>query len=140
MPQAASGRMHKTSRVVIGRDDDAASVAAPRDRVDEHDPGSAKLDAGGLQEALVEAYKPEAPSKIPTKPSRFGAWLKRNLVRAAKIAAAVAVVAIVGWQPLQKLATSASVEAVVNARLVTLRSPIEGTVALSTLPAPGTKL
>jgi len=132
--------MHKTSRVVIGRDDDAASEAAQRDPLDAQNSDAAKLDAGALQDALVEAYKPDAPRPAPPKASRLGSWLKRNLVKVAKVAVAVAVIAVVGWQPLQKLATSASVEAVVNARLVTLRAPIEGTIALAVLPAPGNKL
>jgi multidrug resistance efflux pump len=53
--------------------------------------------------------------------------------RAAKSAAALVAVALVVWMPAQRLFQSTSVEAIVNARTLTLRAPIDGTV--SSLPA-----
>ena len=48
--------------------------------------------------------------------------------RVAKSVLAVAIVVSVGWFPLQRVLEVASTEAVVNARLVTVRSPIDGEV------------
>ena len=48
--------------------------------------------------------------------------------RALKTLLGLAVVAVVGYEPLQRLAQTTSVEAIVNARVITLRSPIEGEV------------
>lgn len=46
-----------------------------------------------------------------------------------KTAVALAVAAIIVWVPAQRLLQTTSVEAVVNAQLVTLRSPIDGVVS-----------
>ena len=51
--------------------------------------------------------------------------------RVAKSVLAVAIVVIVGWFPVQRFLEVSSTEAVVNARLVTVRSPIDGEVAPS---------
>ena len=53
--------------------------------------------------------------------------------RAAKVALGLAIVALAGIGPVQRLLEISSVEAVVNARLVTLRAPFDGSVA--TVPA-----
>ncbi|WP_433996297.1 HlyD family secretion protein [Bradyrhizobium jicamae] len=52
----------------------------------------------------------------------------RIVRRFFKIAAGLAIVAVFGWLPLKAIWQTSSVEAVVNARIVTLRSPIDGTV------------
>jgi multidrug resistance efflux pump len=49
--------------------------------------------------------------------------------RAIKSGIALAVAAVVVWIPVQRLLQATSVEAVVNARTLTLRAPIEGTVS-----------
>jgi multidrug resistance efflux pump len=49
--------------------------------------------------------------------------------RLLKTAVGLAIVIVVGWGPAQRLMQTTSVEAVVNARLVTLRTPIEGQIA-----------
>ena len=49
--------------------------------------------------------------------------------RAIKSGVALAVAAVVVWIPVQRLLQATSVEAVVNARTLTLRAPIEGTVS-----------
>ena len=51
--------------------------------------------------------------------------------RAIKSAVALAVAAVVVWFPAQRLLQTTSVEAVVNARTLTLRAPIEGIVSLA---------
>ena len=60
------------------------------------------------------AAKPRAASSIPR--------------RALKTLLGLALVAAVGYAPVQRLAQPSSVEAIVNARVITLRSPIEGEV------------
>lgn len=45
-----------------------------------------------------------------------------------KIAAGLGLVAVFGWIPLRAMLQTSSVEAVLNSRLVTLRSPIDGQV------------
>lgn len=52
----------------------------------------------------------------------------RTLRRFVKAAAGIAIVAVFGWLPLKAFFQTSSVEAVVNSRLVTLRSPIDGKV------------
>lgn len=46
-----------------------------------------------------------------------------------KSALGLLILAYIGWQPVQRLFQVSSVEAVVNSHLITLRSPIEGTIA-----------
>jgi multidrug resistance efflux pump len=53
----------------------------------------------------------------------------RTLRRSMKAAAGIAIVAVFGWLPLKAFFQTSSVEAVVNSRLVTLRSPIDGKVS-----------
>jgi multidrug resistance efflux pump len=57
--------------------------------------------------------------------------LFQNLLvrRAAKSAAALVAVGFVVWMPAQRLFQTTSVEAIVNARTLTLRAPIDGTVS-----------
>ncbi|MBR0717876.1 HlyD family efflux transporter periplasmic adaptor subunit [Bradyrhizobium liaoningense] len=89
-------------------------------------------DAKGLQHALQERLfadeehlqEPVAHSEPPDEERRWP-WLRRGL----KIAVGLAVVAVFGWLPLRAMWESSSVEAVLNSRLVTLRTPIGGRVA-----------
>jgi hypothetical protein len=48
--------------------------------------------------------------------------------RLSKMAPGLGIVAVVGFAPLQRLTQTSSVEAVVNARMITLRAPIDGEV------------
>ncbi|MGY4598805.1 hypothetical protein ACVWXL_006551 [Bradyrhizobium sp. GM22.5] len=90
-------------------------------------------DAHGLQRALDARLSPgnaDAPATggdaaadvAQSKPSR-------TLLRFVKAAAGIAIVAVFGWLPLRALFQTSSVEAVVNSRLVTLRSPIDGKIS-----------
>jgi multidrug resistance efflux pump len=54
-----------------------------------------------------------------------------NARKIVKSALFLAVAVIVGWGPMQRLMQTTSVEAIVNARLVTLRAPISGEVVLA---------
>jgi len=100
------------------------------------DDGGIRIDtnhgAKGLQRDLKDRLKPDADGpvsrdssdrEIPGRPS------SRTVHRILKIAAGVAIVAVFGWMPLKAIWQTSSVEAVVNARIVTLRSPIDGTVS-----------
>ena len=55
-----------------------------------------------------------------------GFWSKHS--RASKLAIGLLLLAVVGWLPIRSLLQATSTEAVVNARLVTLRAPIEGDI------------
>jgi multidrug resistance efflux pump len=75
-----------------------------------------------------EADKPkvEAGGQSWTAKDLFQNVLAR---RAAKSAAALVAVGLVVWMPAQRLFQTTSVEAIVNARTLTLRAPIDGTVS-----------
>jgi multidrug resistance efflux pump len=66
----------------------------------------------------------------------WGALDKAMLRKLLKTSVAVAVALLVGWGPIQRLMQTTSVEAIVNARLITLRAPIDGEIAA----APGSLL
>jgi multidrug resistance efflux pump len=66
------------------------------------------------------ATSPAAPVKIGTASPAPRRLLKTTL--------GLAIVAVLGYAPVQRLMQTSSVEAVVNARVITLRSPIEGEV------------
>ena len=91
-------------------------------------PGGNTKDANALQ-ALLDRHFNErnepvpAPVAEPAKPSRVPS-------RFLKTALGLALVIAAGWMPMQRLFQVSSVEAVVNARVVTVRSPIGGTVAV----------
>ncbi|MBR0871433.1 HlyD family efflux transporter periplasmic adaptor subunit [Bradyrhizobium tropiciagri] len=87
--------------------------------------------ARGLQRDLQDRLQPPADEAIADgaaspEPSggSSGRWVRRTL----RVALGLAIVAVFGWMPLKALLQTSSVEAVVNARIVTLRSPIDGTV------------
>ncbi len=78
---------------------------------------SLKESAAGEQTALGDAKPHSAPPR----------WtLTRRVV---KIALGLALVGALGWVPLRTMLATTSVEALVNAQVETIRSPIEGIVA-----------
>jgi hypothetical protein len=60
----------------------------------------------------------------PVRPGSVSSLVRRL----SKTALGLGIVAIVGFAPLQKLLQTSSVEAVINARMITLRAPIDGEV------------
>jgi multidrug resistance efflux pump len=94
------------------------------------------LDAVRLRERLAERVQawerpqpvpePEVVKISPRKPAKSGATFRR----VAKAALALAVALALGWTPLQRLLQTTSSEAAVNARLITLRAPIDGEISL----------
>jgi len=102
----------------------------------------AGLDIRAQSALLQEAFEPanllefDAPESAPL-PKRSGI-LARLPRRALKSALGLAIVVIAGVGPVQRLLELSSVEAVVNARLVSLRAPIEGRIeSVDMLPTIG---
>ena len=95
----------------------------------------AKPDAalGGLNvEQRLEYLRQQFTSEAGDQPAKAAVQPKAGIRfsrRAVKSAVALAVAAVVVWIPTQRLLQATSVEAVVNARTLTLRAPIEGTVS-----------
>jgi multidrug resistance efflux pump len=92
----------------------------------------AGLDARAQSALLREAFEKAEPPELDTIPP--APLPKRNGIlnqlgwRAFKSALGLAIVVIAGVGPVQRLLELSSVEAVVNARLVSLRAPIEGRI------------
>ncbi|WP_314952714.1 HlyD family secretion protein [Bradyrhizobium cosmicum] len=107
------------------------SSAASVDPKSAPSPHDTRSDAKGLQEALQEQLfaidEPSHAPDAPTSPESGHRWPR--LRRGAKIAIGLAIVAVFGWLPLRAIWEYSSVEAVLNSRLVTLRTPIGGRVA-----------
>ncbi|MGQ0486383.1 MAG: HlyD family efflux transporter periplasmic adaptor subunit [Hyphomicrobiales bacterium] len=85
---------------------------------------------------------PAPPAAAPIRPQverRSGGrmWGRPGVRRAVKTAIGLAIVVAAGWAPVQLMMQAASVEAVINARLVVLRAPIEGRIEGKALPAAG---
>ena len=73
---------------------------------------------------------------MPGWPALRGPWL-RSSAGCSRRCSAWLVVAVVGYMPVRALLLTTSTEAVVNARLITLRAPIEGEVAVGGLAGLG---
>ncbi len=85
---------------------------------------------------------PVSPAMPPMGPQierRFGGrlWGRPATRRVVKTAIGLAIVVAAGWAPLQLMLQATSVEAVINARLVVLRAPIEGRIEGKALPTAG---
>jgi multidrug resistance efflux pump len=92
----------------------------------------AGLDVHAQSALLQEAFKAPDPLELdmPTvtpSPQR-GSFIARYGWRAVKSALGLGVVVIAGVGPVQRLLEFSSIEAVVNARLVSLRAPIDGRI------------
>ncbi|MDX8481524.1 HlyD family efflux transporter periplasmic adaptor subunit [Mesorhizobium sp. VK24D] len=81
-----------------------------------------------FQETEEPAAEVVAPQPVPPAASPWTSRLLKSVLGLALVVAA-------GWMPTQRLLQISSVEAVVNARLVTVRAPISGTVGLDTRSA-----
>jgi multidrug resistance efflux pump len=82
---------------------------------------------------------PQAPPVGPQIERRSGGrvWGRPAMRRIAKTAIGLAIVVAAGWAPVQLMLQASSVEAVINARLVVLRAPIEGRIDGQSLPTAG---
>ncbi|MEY9358350.1 multidrug resistance efflux pump [Bradyrhizobium yuanmingense] len=109
-------------------DRSSAASVAPSSAPSPHD---ARTDAKGLQDSLHEHLFTNDESDHAST-SQSGQESGRRwpyLRRGAKVAIGLAIVAVFGWLPLRAIWENSSVEAVLNSRLVTLRTPIGGRVA-----------
>jgi multidrug resistance efflux pump len=98
-------------------------------------PAGPRQDASALQNLLEKEFVGQQETAAKTaRPSRAGEPLSPMKSRALKTAAGLAILASVGWMPMQRLFQVSSVEAVVNAQVVTLRAPIGGIVASGQVP------
>jgi multidrug resistance efflux pump len=94
----------------------------------------AGLDVRAQSMLLQEAFeRPSAPALEASDPVAAALPKMRRIVlqwgwRALKSALGLAVIIVAGVGPMQRLLEFSSVEAVVNARLVSLRAPIDGKI------------
>jgi multidrug resistance efflux pump len=87
-----------------------------------------RAQAALLQQAFEKSDPPQLDSPAPAPLPKRGDVLARVGWRAFKSALGLAIVVVAGLGPVQRLLELSSVEAVVNARLVSLRAPIEGKI------------
>jgi multidrug resistance efflux pump len=90
--------------------------------------------AKGLQRDLEDRLRPDVdePAGGGSSDHEIPARSWSSILRPAlKVAVGLAILAVFGWLPLRAIWQTSSVEAVVNARLVTLRSPIDGGVSVT---------
>lgn len=142
--------MHTTASKLSGAQSatalpsDEALAADAQTAGNTHDQPTDRQDAGALLRELERAFPATAPAEPVVGSAlaspRLSPAVRSWLVRGLKVAALLALVAFVGWQPMQRLLTISSVEAVVNARLVTIRSPIDGELKAGAMPTPGTEI
>ena len=106
------------------------SSAASVDPSSAPSPHDAKTDAKGLQDSLHEHLftNDEFDHASRTQSGQESERRRSHLRRGAKIAIGLAIIAVFGWLPLRAIWEYSSVEAVLNSRLVTLRTPIGGRV------------
>jgi hypothetical protein len=110
------------------RPDIAKPAADPR--VDETGPNQHPVGARSVQTILERSFLPDAGEAAvekapPAKKRVVNAVTARRFV---KIALGLGLVIGFGWVPLRAMLATTSVEAIVNARIQTIRAPIEGIV------------
>ena len=132
-PRAKGASTPGTAR----EDDDARSVDAvrPSQSAQPAAQPTAGLDAVGRLNLLRKAFeaRPEQGPDIKPNPwteqiARLKQLAAEQRGRLLKVLVGALVVAAVGWLPVRALLQTTSTEAVLNARLVTLRAPIEGEI------------
>lgn len=109
------------------------SPDGPPDATSKASPVQQALDARELQR-LLKVQVPPKPAEPETSQPKPDAGAKpktspRLLRRVGKAVLGATLLAVFGVVPFRTLLQTSSVEAVVNARLVTLRAPIEGEVS-----------
>jgi multidrug resistance efflux pump len=90
----------------------------------------ATLDVRAQAALLEEAFQTPDPTEVDAPPAtpQPGGTVSRYGWRAVKSVLGLLIVIIAGVGPLQRLLELSSTEAVVNARLVSLRAPIDGRI------------
>jgi len=98
------------------------------------DPELRRLNVEQRLAFLRRQFAPDDPVK-PTAGPDLLPWSLKGIAknplvrRSVKSAAAIALAGLVVWLPVQRLFQTTSVEAIVNARTLTLRAPIDGIVS-----------
>jgi multidrug resistance efflux pump len=92
--------------------------------------GSVGLDVRAQSALLQEAFQTPNPIELNTRLAtpRLHSLASRYGWRALKSVLGLLIVAVAGVGPLQRLFELSSTEAVVNARLISLRAPIDGRI------------
>ncbi len=109
---------------IDGRPEGGRSGAADAEPVT--DDGVARLERLKA-EFEANAGREAGAIEAPLEPrARLKAW--RDYRRLSKAAIGLVLLAAVGWMPVRALLETTSTEAVVNARLISLRAPIEGQI------------
>ena len=112
-------------------------AADPAGAVANADQRNSAFDVRSMQSALVQAFEDEPPpapgeakpAQEAQQTARRSLLSRASLKRLIKAGVGIALLVTFGWMPLQTLLMASSVEAVVNSRIVTVRSPIDGVVA-----------
>ena len=118
-----------TANPTLSAESDTARPAADA-RIDGATAKQNSIGARSVQTILERSFSPGAEEaeveKAPPATNRFvnGATTRRFL----KIALGIGLVIAFGWAPLCAMLATTSVEAIVNARIETIRAPIEGIV------------
>ena len=102
---------------------------------DQKAPPGAGLDIAGRLTLLREAFEKKALPKDGWNRAAAREWvalaeafIQNHRTRLAKALLGVLLVAAVGYLPVRTLLQTTSTEAIINARLITLRAPIEGEI------------
>jgi multidrug resistance efflux pump len=92
------------------------------------------LDIAGRLKLLKDAFEKTPWTENPAR-RRVLTWVPlakrfvgKNRTRLTKLLAGLLIIAAVGYLPVRTLLQTTSTEAIINARLVTLRAPIEGEI------------
>jgi multidrug resistance efflux pump len=95
----------------------------------------AGLDIAGRFALLRHAFEKRARPQEAWNVERLREWLaiantaaSKNRTKLTKVAIGTVIIAAVGYLPVRTLLQTTSTEAIINARLVTLRAPIEGEI------------
>jgi multidrug resistance efflux pump len=105
-----------------------ATVGSGREAVD----GSIGLDVRAQSALLQQAFQTPDAIEVETPPDtqlpKRGSVVSKYGWRAGKSVLGLLIVVVAGVGPLQRLLELSSTEAVVNARLISLRAPIDGRI------------
>jgi len=110
---------------------EGVAIQAIAPRVDQSPEKPQPLGARSMQSILERSFPPNAREAEPVeaKPSEKKRFALGVAVRRfAKVALGIGLVVAFGWTPLRAMLATTSVEAIVNARIETIRAPIEGIV------------
>ena len=128
-PRSAASASIATPNPSLSAESDTARPAADP-RVDGAKAKQHPVGARSVQTILERSFSPGADGvAVDEAPSAKKTFVNGVTARRlAKIALGIGLVVAFGWTPLRAMLATTSVEAIVNARIETIRSPIEGIV------------